>query len=164
MNKKKLILILSIFVISGVGLSSVMIKATSSPDFCGSCHEMKPMYDSWARGPHAFAASCSDCHLPHDSTISYLSFKAKSGIKDVYSHFFNGKIDNFNYWFNKRNQRQQFVFVSNCIRCHTPLPDNKFHREFLSGRIEGNCLTCHWYVGHGKDFVNNLYEFWEGQK
>ena len=157
-------------VIAGVGalISAQMIENTAEPEFCGSCHEMKPMHEAWEKGPHgplgndrgAIRAGCADCHLPHDNVVSYLLNKAKFGTNDAIAHYFKGGYaDDLEHWLEKRKERDHYVFVSNCTRCHTELPDNIMHEKLKAGEIKGDCLTCHWYVGHGFDFEQKLKEF-----
>src|SRR3990170_8962575 len=38
-------------------------EVTSAPKFCGSCHIMRPYYDSWKTSSHGQIA-CVDCHIP----------------------------------------------------------------------------------------------------
>ena len=50
-------------------MSYFTMVRTSSPDFCGSCHEIKPAVVAWRSSTHANNASgvvvdCMDCHLP----------------------------------------------------------------------------------------------------
>ena len=157
-------------VIAGVGalISAQMIENTAEPEFCGSCHEMKPMFEAWETGPHgplgnragAIRAGCVDCHLPHTSVLAYLINKAKFGMNDAIGHYFKGGYaDDLEHWIEKRKERERYVFVSNCERCHVHLPDNIMHEKLKAGEIKGDCLTCHWYVGHGLNFEEKLKEF-----
>ncbi len=163
------------FVVAGVValVAAQMVESTGQPSFCGSCHEMKPMYESWERGPHgplgnkrgAVRAACTQCHLPHDNVVTYLITKGISGTRDFIGHIFSGGyMNDVDHWVEKRNERNHYVFVSNCEHCHEALPDNIMHQKLKSGEIKGNCLTCHWYVGHGFDFESQLKEFFGGNE
>jgi predicted CXXCH cytochrome family protein len=48
----------------GLGLIALvgMVNVTSQPDFCGTCHNMKPYYASWKRSSHRNVA-CVECHI-----------------------------------------------------------------------------------------------------
>jgi trimethylamine-N-oxide reductase (cytochrome c) cytochrome c-type subunit TorY len=162
-------------IVGGVAslISAQMIENTAEPEFCGSCHEMKPMFEAWEKGPHgplgnrrgAIRAGCADCHLPHTNVLSYLLNKGKFGINDFVAHLFKeGYTKDLEHWIEKRKERDHYVFVSNCYRCHTNLPKNVLHEKLKKGEIKGNCLTCHWYVGHGFDFENNLKRFFKEEK
>ena len=148
------------FILAGIValISAQMIENTTEPAFCGSCHEMEPMYNAWEKGPHgpagnkrgAVRAGCADCHLPHENVVTYLFNKAKFGTNDLLVHFFAGGHDgDVDYWLEKRKHREHFVFVSNCERCHERLPDNIMHQKIKSGELKMTCLACHWNVGHG---------------
>ncbi|MBC8247185.1 MAG: NapC/NirT family cytochrome c [Deltaproteobacteria bacterium] len=60
---KNLILMSAIFIILiGVTLVAV-IKATSQPGFCVSCHYMRPYFASWEESTHN-DVHCTECHFP----------------------------------------------------------------------------------------------------
>lgn len=44
-------------------LTFASFEVTSKPPFCGSCHIMKPYYESWKISSHNKIA-CVDCHIP----------------------------------------------------------------------------------------------------
>lgn len=51
----------------GVALALVVVgfgawEYTSTPAFCGSCHEIKPSVDGWRESAHADEATCMECH------------------------------------------------------------------------------------------------------
>ncbi|ADU96393.1 cytochrome c3 family protein [Thermovibrio ammonificans] len=157
-------------VVAGVGalIAAQMIEETSTPEFCSSCHEMKPMYETWKTGPHgplgnkrgAIRAACTQCHLPHGNVVTYLVTKGMSGTRDFIGHIFHGGwVNDPEHWIEKRQERERYVFVSNCEHCHVALPDNIMHEKLKAGEIKGDCLTCHWYVGHGFDLEQKLKEY-----
>jgi trimethylamine-N-oxide reductase (cytochrome c) cytochrome c-type subunit TorY len=163
------------FIVAGIVAiaTAQMVESTSTPSFCGSCHEMTPMVESWKTGPHgplgnkadAIRASCVDCHLPHENVVSYLVAKGISGLNDFVGHVFHGGYkDNPEHWLEKRKERNHYVFVSSCKHCHEPLPENIMHKKIESGEIDGNCLNCHWYVGHGFNFEEKLKEYLEKKR
>lgn len=46
---------------------------TANPIACGSCHKMKPYYESWRSSAHrAATGSCIDCHAPQDPVGLFL--------------------------------------------------------------------------------------------
>src|SRR5581483_10435578 len=47
-----------LFAVSTVGF----VQVSSQPWFCGSCHIMKPYYDSWTKSNHRQVA-CIQCHI-----------------------------------------------------------------------------------------------------
>lgn len=57
------ITVLALIVISVIGLVIADHK-TSQPEFCGSCHIMKPYYESWQADVHGgkLGVACIECH------------------------------------------------------------------------------------------------------
>jgi len=50
--------------IGGVLVFAVLaVQVTSTPSFCGSCHIMRPYYESWKTSSHNHIA-CVECHIP----------------------------------------------------------------------------------------------------
>src|SRR5215831_11628044 len=46
----------------GLVLVVVMAQLSSTPTFCGTCHIMKPYYESWKHSKHSRVA-CVECHI-----------------------------------------------------------------------------------------------------
>ena len=142
------------------------ITATSDATFCVSCHTMSPFeraHDADVHGgqnAHGVRATCAHCHLPHDSSFEYLYTKARTGIHDMWVENF-GDVENID-WQAKREHREEYVYDSGCLHCHTNLEEatmatNKAfiaHRAYFHGETEDQCVTCHEHVGHA-----NLTEF-----
>ncbi len=92
-NKNRILVlgILTGFVLAtGAMLASgYMIAATNKETFCVSCHAMKPFRSAWKKSKHGMcnakglAAQCTDCHLPHDGLINYVTTKAYTGARDI---------------------------------------------------------------------------------
>jgi nitrate/TMAO reductase-like tetraheme cytochrome c subunit len=51
------------FILLMVIMGFVVLKVTSQPKFCTSCHYMQPFYDAWAESTHS-DVPCSECHYP----------------------------------------------------------------------------------------------------
>ncbi len=72
---------------------------TSTPQFCASCHEIKPAVVAWRSSTHTNNAAgvvvdCMDCHLPApQDTFDFFFAKSYHGLKDVAVHFFGGEYD-----------------------------------------------------------------------
>ena len=122
----------------GRGLSYL----SNDPRVCVNCHIMREQYDGWQKGSHHAAATCNDCHTPHDLVGKYIT-KADNG-----------------FWHSKGFTLQDFhepiqirpvnstVLQRNCVDCHRDMvasinthPGKK--REML------DCVHCHRDVGHG---------------
>jgi nitrate/TMAO reductase-like tetraheme cytochrome c subunit len=39
---------------------------TNNPAACANCHVMRAQYDAWLKSSHRSAATCNDCHTPHN--------------------------------------------------------------------------------------------------
>jgi nitrate/TMAO reductase-like tetraheme cytochrome c subunit len=84
---KLLVLTLVVFVLLSGILLGVAEHRTSQPEFCGSCHIMKPYYESWHADLHGgkLEVACVECHYaPGEQT----TIKAKlRGLSQVASYF-----------------------------------------------------------------------------
>jgi len=149
----------------GVGValtvgSVVAIEQTSTNEFCGTCHSHKPIIASFKADKHGganrvgFVAKCVDCHLPHDNMAHYLFAKTKAGIRDVGIEFLGDPTATD--WHEIRKHREDFVYDSGCLKCHTNLQKATEgnmksllpHRDYFSGRTDKKCVSCHEHVGH----------------
>ncbi|MBI9077876.1 MAG: NapC/NirT family cytochrome c [Desulfatibacillum sp.] len=132
---------------------------TSTPQFCASCHEIRPAYDSWKTSTHAnnkegFVADCMDCHLPapHD-TWDFFYAKTIHGLKDIGMHVLGGEYD-------RAEQRENaYAAFDNdqCMKCHRNLmyiPEKRgammAHRTVVYPRpgYEKRCVDCHRNLVH----------------
>lgn len=72
-NKKVFLMFIIGLTIIGVGASGALLKASNNPAFCGTCHIMKPYYESWSdKSLHLLAnkhenedIDCHECHKPN---------------------------------------------------------------------------------------------------
>ena len=140
MYKKMPVFLLTIglaLVITGfAGWKGVEISSTN--EFCGSCHVMKPMLESSFHSVHrAPQVNCKDCHLPNDNVVKMLGYKAYSGIKDVVSNTV-GPPDQIRVTLTSKK-----IIQSNCVRCHATLVQN------ISPDGGKYCFECHRSIPHG---------------
>ncbi|WP_425804310.1 cytochrome c3 family protein [Desulfitobacterium sp. Sab5] len=148
-----------IFLITFSSLALLAIAATvgmhytSKPDFCASCHQIKPQVTAWSAGPHN-QVECLNCHAD-PGTVGYVKRKI-GGLHEVYLQATDQVPDKIVARFN----------VATCISCHTgnrtqdypqakdirqktgPLAPKMDHSKILSDNV--SCLTCHQNVGHKK--------------
>lgn len=158
----------ALFAVSAYGL-----KATSTVEFCTSCHEMKVhaeelKYSTHAKDKDGKDIGCSDCHIPAGYGPRYLSVKIYSGMKDLYVHFVEqpGSV-------NRAAQQlvaRRFLDDANCLRCHEDLyKDAKgekqisregqlAHDAYLgkNGQARSNCAGCHINIAHAPEFDRRL--------
>jgi len=111
------------------------------PAACKNCHIMREHFDVWARTSHHAAATCNDCHTPHDFFGKY-TVKAING----WNHSVAFTTGNFPEplrikGFNKA------VVQENCLTCHQEMV------TMMGAGTRGensDCLHCHNYVGHNR--------------
>ncbi|MGH7742891.1 MAG: NapC/NirT family cytochrome c, partial [Candidatus Eiseniibacteriota bacterium] len=90
------------------------IQVSSTPTFCGSCHIMKPYYESWKKSGHANVA-CVECHIPPGITAE---FRKKYEALAMVAKYFTGTYST-NPWVE--------VDDAACLRCH--------ERRLLEGKV-----------------------------
>jgi cytochrome c nitrite reductase small subunit len=141
MHKHKLLFVfLVVLFVALVGVAGWKgIELSSTNQFCGSCHVMKPMYESSFHNVHRDPqVNCKDCHLPNDNVVKMLSYKAYSGIKDVVSNSM-GPPDII-----RTTATSKKIIQANCVRCHETTVQN-IHNA--GGNL---CFECHRSIPHGQ--------------
>ena len=140
-------------------MSYYTMVRTSTPEFCASCHEIKPAVRAWRESTHVNNAvgvmvDCMDCHLPApQDTFDFFFAKSYHGLKDVAVHFFVKEYD--------REKARQSAYASfdndQCQKCHRNLlnmPDSRgamlAHRSVIYARAgyEKKCVDCHYDLVH----------------
>ncbi len=115
---------------------------STDPRACANCHIMQSQYDSWQKASHHAAATCVDCHLPHDFIGKYIA-KAENG----YHHSKGFTLQDFHepIMIKEKNSR---ILQENCLYCHQELV-----HELIAGPSPAQdplrCVHCHAAVGHG---------------
>lgn len=136
------------------------ITATSDAKFCVNCHSMEPFEKAHnadihgGNNAHGVRATCAQCHLPHDSSFNYLYTKSETGLHDLWVENF-GDPENID-WQAKRDHREEYVYDSGCLTCHTNLEKATMstndaliaHRAYFRGETDEQCVSCHEHVGH----------------
>ncbi len=144
--------------LAGLGLAVLLIMAglvkySTSPSFCRSCHIMEPYYQAWHSSKHNHIA-CVECHYPPSShrTLLWKKFQALSQVVKYVTRTYSSK---------------PFAEVedSSCLRsgCHaTRLLQGKVltksgihfdHRPHITETRRGRqlrCVSCHSQVVVGK--------------
>lgn|SRR5690242_18274994 len=154
------VLLLAIFLGIAVGIGSyafVYAKGYSyllnDPAACSNCHSMRTQYEAWMKSSHHSAATCNDCHTPHNLIGKY-AVKASNGFFHSL-YFTTGKYpDTIEI---TKFDRQ--VTEAACRRCHQAITD-----AIDAGGVHGKtqniaCTRCHFAVGHSDESAFlNLHE------
>lgn len=145
----------------------VSIEATSTNEFCTSCHSMQaftlPEYQDSIHysNAHGIVASCSDCHVPQEWGPKIVR-KVTAGIRDAIGEL-SGKIDTKEKYEAHRLEMAQTVWTymrerdsQECRNCHQAenmlfeAQDRRaaraHQRAFEAG--EKTCIDCHTGVAH----------------
>jgi len=132
----------------GLGLavgrvSRVTSYLSDSPEACVNCHVMRPQYASWQRSSHASAATCNDCHVPHDTLFHAYAFKARDGLyhSAVFTLGMEPQVI-------RMSSAAVPVVEENCRRCHNQTVEEVCGRPYEPG--DKLCWDCHRGVPHGR--------------
>jgi cytochrome c-type protein NapC/trimethylamine-N-oxide reductase cytochrome c-type subunit TorC len=161
----------ALLVVSGIILggfffmvANIAMLATSTPDFCSACHEIRPAYFEWQTSSHAsnekgVVAECIDCHLPApEQTLKFFYSKTYHGLKDVIGHYTGGEYDRTE----NRKHAAANMANSNCLSCHKNIlyiagkrGAMLAHKSVLYPRAgyEKKCTDCHENLVHNKSPV-----------
>jgi nitrate/TMAO reductase-like tetraheme cytochrome c subunit len=133
-----------------VGLVGMLtaVEITSRPQFCGSCHIMKPYYSSWKHSAHNTVA-CVDCHIPPGVTAE---IRKKYEALSMVVRYFTGTYG---------TKPWTEVDDAACLKCHerrllvgkVNFGDVQFdHTAHLSDMRRGKklrCTSCHSQIVQG---------------
>ncbi|MFW5733865.1 MAG: cytochrome c3 family protein [Oceanidesulfovibrio sp.] len=145
-----------------LGATYEAMVVTSTPAFCGSCHEIKPAVDAWRASSHVnnkrgLVATCMDCHLPPpENTFEFFTMKTYHGLKDVFFHVLEGTEG-----YDKAEAREgMYESLDNetCMTCHENvmfMPHDRgamlAHRSVINprpGAPQRKCIDCHYDLVH----------------
>ena len=125
----------------------------NDPAACANCHAMRSQYDSWMKSSHHSAATCNDCHTPHN-----LAGKYAVKVSDGFFHSFY--FTTGNYPDNIRITHFDLELAeSACRRCHQALTmaiDGDLEQGH-GGRMM--CTRCHASVGHSYETASIVPAF-----
>ncbi len=140
-------------VCAGVGFTTFryaegLSYLSTDPQACANCHIMQTQYDSWQKAGHHTAATCVECHLPHDFAGKYIA-KAVNG----WNHSKAFTLQDFPEPILITPHNAQ-ILQDNCVRCHAGLVGDLVgpFTGSSSGHATGDtarCVHCHARVGHG---------------
>lgn len=141
---KAFILVSGLLIFIGVATVGA-IQITMEPDFCQSCHEMRPEYYTWQVTSHR-QFRCTECHI--EPGLASLLIHKISAVKEVYLHFTGT--------YPRPIKMENPIPNITCKKCHSP-----GNRQFtVSGDLiiphdrhdaKGvYCVDCHSGVAHGE--------------
>jgi nitrate/TMAO reductase-like tetraheme cytochrome c subunit len=140
--------VVALLVAIGLVATGSAVEVSSRPQFCGSCHIMKPYYDSWKESSHQHIA-CVDCHIPPGVTAE---IRKKYEALSMVARYFTGTYGT-NPWAE--------IEDASCLRCHERrllvgkelVADVLFdHAAHLSEMRRGKtlrCTSCHSQIVQG---------------
>ncbi|WGE34635.1 NapC/NirT family cytochrome c [Actinobacillus genomosp. 1] len=146
------------------GVQSVM-KATSSTEFCVSCHSMSHPQAEWEGSVHfsnrkGIRAECSDCHLPQDG-LHYVKAKVIA-LKDIWHTLVTNKLPDQEAYEAHRLEMAQRVWEemketdsATCRSCHsfeamalTEQKEDAQKMHKLAQETNQTCIDCHKGIAH----------------
>ena len=107
---------------------------TDDPAACANCHVMLEHFDAWNKSTHRAAATCNDCHTPHNLVGKY-TVKAKNGFWHSF-YFTTGRYPDPL----RITEGNRKVALGSCEYCHQQITHT------LGPTTD--CVRCHRYVGH----------------
>ena len=117
---------------------------TNNPAACANCHVMRAQYDAWLKSSHRMAATCNDCHTPHNIFGKY-AVKANNGFWHSF-YFTTG-------WYPDTIEITRFdhkITENACRHCHENITA-AIDGNVVHGKAEGlQCTRCHASVGHSE--------------
>lgn len=113
---------------------------TNDPRACANCHVMQNHYAAWLKSSHRTAATCNDCHTPHQFAGKYLT-KMKNGFR----HSLAFTTQRFHEPIQITDSNRAITEQA-CRSCHQPVVQ-AIDAHARRGE-ELSCLRCHASVGH----------------
>ncbi|MBZ0266770.1 cytochrome c nitrite reductase small subunit [bacterium] len=116
---------------------------STDPRACANCHIMQSQYDSWQKASHHTAATCVDCHLPHDFVGKYAA-KVRNG----WNHSKAFTLQDFPEPI-RITPKNAAILQANCVHCHEGVVHELTVTASAPAPGQG-CVHCHADVGHGE--------------
>lgn len=142
------------------------MKATSTTEFCVSCHSMNIPKEEWEGSVHfsnrkGIRAECADCHIPQDSAYHYVKTKVLA-LKDVWNTFVVDKLPDQDAYEKHRLEMAKQVWANmketdsaTCKSCHSveamvlseqSEAAQKMHK--IAQETNQTCIDCHKGIAH----------------
>jgi len=114
---------------------------SNDPAACTNCHVMRTQYDGWIKSSHRNAATCNDCHTPHNFFGKY-AVKARNGF--FHSFYFTTGFFPDNIEITRTSEE---VTEAACRHCHAEITSAIDEHSNAAGV---SCTRCHNCVGHSE--------------
>lgn len=115
----------------------------NDPAACSNCHAMRTQYDAWMKSSHHSAATCNDCHTPHNLVGKYAVKVSNGFFHSLY--FTTGRYPDTI----EITKFDREVTEAACRRCHQSLTAAI---DVAHGKAQGVlCTRCHYTVGHSDE-------------
>ena len=144
----KLVLVVLVGIAFGIGAYAFVYARgysylSNDPRACANCHAMNDQYGGWIKSSHHAAATCNDCHTPHNFIGKY-AVKASNG----FFHSFYFTTDKYpdNIQITKFDLE---VVERACRHCHEALTE-AIDGQSVHGQGAIHCTRCHSSVGHSE--------------
>jgi cytochrome c-type protein NapC len=165
MTKTRSILLIVFGLVLGLALLAAVnfgLKATSTDEFCLSCHNHDIPYSELKSSAHwknnaGVIAHCADCHIPHELGPKML--RKLAAAKEVYGHF-AGVIDTDEKYRAHREAMKASEIArlrandsGECRNCHlvnhmdfaSQSPVARKRHQNMAGKT---CIDCHQGIAH----------------
>ena len=148
-TRLRLVLWILVGMLMGIGCYAfVYAKGYSyllnDPKACANCHVMNEQYSGWIKSSHHSAATCNDCHTPHNLLGKY-AVKASNGFFHSF-YFTTGKYPDTI----QITKFDREVVEGACRHCHAAITQ-AIDGNNVHGSAEGiHCTRCHLSVGHAE--------------
>lgn len=146
MTKKKIAFILILAVFLFILGSAGLIVYTERPEFCLTCHNMKPYYDSWKKSAHN-KEKCIECHYAPGIKAHVIG--KINGLIEVANHLigkypvkFSAKVDDLTCLRQGCHTREAVVSKRVMFKGKVEFDHGK-HFASSKANIQLNCDNCH---------------------
>ena len=134
--------ILTVFILWG---PPDLLKKTSEPEYCNTCHVMNEQFEAWFMTGIHRNIKCVDCHLPNTSPVRYFIWKGIDGMKDL--AMFHSGIYSEDIGISSHGKK---IVKENCLRCHEGMVT-------VINTDERYCWSCHRRIMHRYPEISMLH-------
>ncbi|WP_075319910.1 NapC/NirT family cytochrome c [Histophilus somni] len=155
--------LLGVIILAGVQYA---MKATSTTEFCVSCHSMQQPQAEWEASIHfsnrkGIRAECADCHIPQDNVFHYVKTKVFA-VKDLWHTYVTDKLPDEEAFEKHRLEMAKSVWQdlkesdsATCRSCHSfeamemssqTSTAQKMHKTGIE--TNQTCIDCHKGIAH----------------